>query len=227
MKRLWTVAVLGFTTLAIAAPHGTAPRSSADRYPAHLQRDDVAVGAELLSPAKVQRTFVSDLKRCCLVVELALYPQAGKPLEVSLDRFSLREVGADTAAKASSPKVVAASLQKDARAQRDVTVSPMVGIGYSSGTAYDPVTGTRERGGVTTAAGVGVGIGSPGDAPGSSPADRNTMEVELSDKGLPEGSASAPVSGYLYFPLSSRKKKAAYQLEYWQDGQKIVLPLPQ
>jgi hypothetical protein len=54
------------------------------------------------------------------------------------------------------------------------------------------------------------------------------MELELSEKSLPEGTASAPVSGYLYFALPSGKdKKAAHQLEYMLNGSKVVLTLPQ
>lgn len=50
------------------------------------------------------------------------------------------------------------------------------------------------------------------------------MELELGEKGLPEGVASAPVSGYLYFALPSGKnKKGPYQLEYTLNGQKVIL----
>jgi hypothetical protein len=50
------------------------------------------------------------------------------------------------------------------------------------------------------------------------------METELSEKGLPEGTAAAPVAGYLYFDLP-RDEKAPYQLEYLLNGQKAVLDL--
>ena len=36
--------------------------------------------------------------------------------------------------------------------------------------------------------------------------DRATVEAELTYKGLPEGKASSPVAGYLYFPILSKKK---------------------
>jgi hypothetical protein len=226
MKGLWTTALLAcVAVLAFAAPKGTVPLSSANRYPAHQQRDSVSIGAKLLTPEQVRRTFVSDLKRCCMVVEVALYPQPKQPLDVSLDSFSIRAVGTDTASKASEPKLVAAKLQQDARAERDITVSPEVGVGYSSGGYYDPATGAVRGRGVTTMAGVGIGIGGAGSAPASTAQDRATMELELSDKGLPEGSTAAPVAGYIYFPISSKKKKVAYQLEYMLNGNKVVLPL--
>ena len=52
------------------------------------------------------------------------------------------------------------------------------------------------------------------------------MEAELSEKGLPEGTASAPVAGYVYFPVA-RKKNATMSLEYFLHGEKVVLKLPQ
>jgi hypothetical protein len=52
------------------------------------------------------------------------------------------------------------------------------------------------------------------------------METELSEKGLPEGSVSAPVAGFVYFPLASRKKNATLQLEYKVNGENVSLTLP-
>jgi hypothetical protein len=52
------------------------------------------------------------------------------------------------------------------------------------------------------------------------------MEAELGEKGLPEGSAAAPLAGYIYFPVSSKKKRAAHQLEYTLGQNKILLSLP-
>jgi hypothetical protein len=108
-----------------------------------------------------------------------------------------------------------------------VAVYPTAAVGYESG-GIDPVTGQRRGRGVYTSTGVGVGVGGPQPpAPGSTERDRRTMELELSEKGLPEGNAAAPVSGYLYFVLSSGKnKKAPHQLEYMLNGEKITLQLP-
>ncbi len=221
------VALLAAASLSSAAPRGTAPRSSAGRYHANAQHDGVAIGAELLSAEQTRKTFVSDVNNCCLVVEVALYPQKDKPLRVAGYDFTLSIVGTDTVTKPQSAKVVAASLQKKAGSQRDVTVSPTVGVGYESGTYIDPVTGQQQHAhGVYTSAGVGVGVGAPGTAPGSTDRDRDTMETELTEKGLPEGSASAPVAGYLYFPIAKKKKDAKLLLEYTLNGNKVTLSLP-
>ncbi len=53
------------------------------------------------------------------------------------------------------------------------------------------------------------------------------MELELTDKGLPEDLTKKPVSGYLYFSYSERKRGDVYQLECTLGGSKSVLPLKQ
>jgi hypothetical protein len=121
---------------------------------------------------------------------------------------------------------VAMSLQRKAGSGRDITVSPTVGVGYES-RGYDPIMGGRTSGGVTRSAGVMVGVGGSGPKAGSTDKDRAAIEIELDEKGLPEGSASAPVSGYQYFPTVSRKKGTALQIECVMNGNKVVLNLPQ
>lgn len=226
MTRIGRAVVVTFLmmVLAWASPKGTAPRSSASDYPAHAQQDGVSIGGKLLTTAEVRKTFVSDLNRCCVVVEVAVFPKSGQNLEVSLDDVTLRIAGTDTAARPSSATVVSAALQKDARQQRDITVVPTVTVGYETGTGYDPVTGTGRSSGVYTGAGVGVGVGQRGDQPGVSDKDRSVMETELSEKGLPEGEAAHPVAGYLYFQIP-KSKNAKYELQYKLNGNTVHLNL--
>jgi hypothetical protein len=226
-KSIWLAAGLAcFAVFAFAAPKGTVARSAALKYPAHAEQDGVAMGAVLLTSQEARKDFVSDVNHCCLVVEVALYPQKGQNLDVSLNDFSLRTMGTDSAVKAASATLISGTLQKKAAASRDVVVSPSVGVGYESGVVYDPITGQPRRGGgVYTQTGVGVGIGSPGGQGGSTDADRKVMEAELDEKGLPEGTAATPVAGYLYFPLAKKAKNAHYELEYMLNGAKVVLRL--
>lgn len=221
----WMIAltVFCFFSTAWAEPKGTVPRSAATQYPAHAEDGGVSIGAMVLSRKEARKTFVSDVNSCCIVVEIAVYPDKTKPLNLSLSDFSLRAKDAESAVKASSPRIIAASVQKNAKSGRDVAVYPTTSIGYSSGGGYDPVTGTRQGGGVYTQTGVGVGVGNS-TGPGVSDNDRGVMETELTEKGLPEGDASSPVAGYVYFRASS-KKKADYQVEYVLDGKKLVLPV--
>jgi hypothetical protein len=207
-------------------PRGSVPRSSADRYHSHAKLDGTSVGANILTPKQVQKAFVTDLNRCCIVVEFAFYPAQGKdPHDLSLDDFALYISGSDIGTKPQSATVVAASLQKKAGSGPPVSVSGGATVGYESGTYTDPNTGQPTRGhGVYT--GTEVNVSDPKPAPGSTERDRQIMETELSQKGLPQGKTLAPVSGYLYFSIHNRKKDAKYQLEYNFNGEKLVLPLP-
>lgn len=222
------IALMCVLSLSAETPRGTVPRTTADRYPVHAAESGVSIGVTLLTPDQVHNAFVSDVNRCCLVVEVALYPAKDSTVGVSLNNFVLRVTGTEVAAKPSVAKVLAAKLQKKAASpqDRDITISPTTSVGYESG-GYDPITGQRRGGGVYTSTGVGVGVGGSQPQPGSSDVDRNTMELELGEKALPEGEASTPVAGYLYFALPRTKgKKAAHQLEYMLNGNKVVLTLP-
>jgi hypothetical protein len=217
--------LVSMTFLLAEEPRGTEPRLAAIKYPAHAEINGVAIGASLLTRDQVRRSFVSDVNRRCLVVEVAFYPVKDHPLNVSLNDFVLRIKDSDVTAKPSPAKVIAFSLQKKARSDRDVTVSPSYGVTYQSGPGYDPVTGNAQSSGITQTTGVRVGVGRPGASPGSTDKDRSAMEAELGEKGLPEGSAT-PFAGYIYFPVSSTKKNATRQLEYTLGQDKVALSLP-
>ena len=222
-KFIIALAVVCFFSSALAGPNGTVPRLAPTQYPVYAQRDGFSIGAKLLSRKEARKIFVSDVNSCCITVEIAVYPDKNKPLNISLNDFILRAKNAESAMKASSPRIVAASVQKHAKSGRDIAVFPTTAVGYSSGNVYDPVTGTRQGGGVYTQTGVGVAVGSP-HGPGVSDKDRSVMETELTEKGLPEGAASSPVAGYIYFPVSPTKK-ADYQVEYVSDGKILILPV--
>jgi hypothetical protein len=216
--------LIAAASLCSASPRGTAPRASADRYPVNAQHEGVSIGAKFVTAEEARKNFVSDVNACCLVVEVALYPQKDTPLNVDASDFTLSIVDTDIAAKPESAKLVAASLQKKNDSPRNVGVASSVGVGYESGTYVDPNGQTQRVHGVTTSVGVAVATGPNATGPGST--DRDTMETELTEKGLPEGTVSAPVSGYLYFAITKKKKDAKLLLEYALNGNKIALPLP-
>lgn len=226
----WIVAGLVICATAVASdgPKGTVPRATPDKYEAHAEHDGVGVGATLLTPTQARKVFSAEIDRCCMVVEVAIYPQKDGLAEVSLNDFALRIAGKDIASRPSSAEVVAGKLQRQAETPpHGPDVGGSVGVGQGRYDEIDPVTGQRRTvRTVTTGAGVGVGIGGPPPPPrpGSSDEERRALELELKEKGLPEGNTAVPVSGYIYFSLS-QKKNAKYQLEYTLDGGKVVLPL--
>jgi hypothetical protein len=227
MKKLLPLVFVFAAALVADTSRGTVPRASAEKYAAHAEQNGSSMGARLLSPKEARKEFATDVDQCCMVVEVALYPQKDGMLEISLADFVLRITGQDIGSRPTSAAIVAGKLQRRAEPNyggKDVTISPSVGVGYDTG-GIDPVTGQRRPGGVVTSTGVGVGVGGPQPPkPGSTDADRRTMELELKEKGLPEGNTAASVAGYIYFSAPPRKN-AKYQLEYMLNGSKVVLPL--
>ena len=200
----WALLATFPLTLLAETQDGIPPRRSAADYPAHAEVEGVAVGAALLTAEQVRHNFVSDLNRGYLVVEVSAYPNVSEGIELARHHFVLKTAEGTHLSRPADPKTVAAILNRTAGSDREVTLYPSVGIGYESGPRYDPVTGTQRVGGLSTSAGVGVGVG-PSQS-GASEQDRRTMEMELSEKGLPDIKTSKPVSGYLYFPVTGKKK---------------------
>jgi hypothetical protein len=223
-----SIVFVGVVSMASAGPRGTVPKATVREYRAHAERDGRGIGAILLTSDQVHKTFVSDVNRCCIVVEVAFYPEKDKPLTISLDDLTLQANGSDTLMRPMSARAVAATLQEKAEKGRQVTTSTSVGVGYESGTYIDPVTGNPKKvHGVTTETGVGVGVGDSGTQPGATNTSRDNAEIELADRGLVEGTASAPVAGYVYFPAPVKKKKnTMLQLQYALNDQTVVLALP-
>jgi hypothetical protein len=207
------------------ALRGTAPRRAPEKYHAHATFEGVSIGAELLTRKEVAKEFAANVNRCCLVVRVALYPKKDELLSVSLDDFTLTVAGTDTPIRPQSATVVSAKLEKSS-SNRGVTTSASAGIGYETGTYIDPVTGQPVRvHGVTTSAGVAAGVGDPVPATVAEH-EREVIERELSEKGLPEAKTAIPVSGYLYFSLPRQKKDTKYHLEYAVKGATLNLELP-
>jgi hypothetical protein len=205
--------VLGLGLMA-ADRAGIVPLESANAYPRQAERDSFTLGAKILSAEDVRRLFASDLNKRYVVVEVAVYPREGQLVNVSADQFVLYEEVSSESARAAAPRDAARILQQTnaKRGGRDIVLYPQMGVGYSSGGPY-------RRGGVDTSVGVGVGVGGPGEPEADTPEDRDAMEAELSEKGLPSGDFAKPVAGYLYFPLKLRKPaEATLTLEQWPDS---------
>jgi len=201
---------------------GIKPRASAENYASHAEAKGIAMGATLLTPDEVRRDFTVDLNSCCIVLEVAVFPENGQNLEIARKDFSLRVTGTSTAVKPSSPDLLAIGFRLSPRGG-SMTPHGSVGVTYGLG-GYDPRTGQTISHSVDTSADVAVGTPPLSSQP--TELDRELMELELSKKSLPEGKISTPVAGYLYFPRTKKKKRAARLLEYTMAGEKITLSLP-
>jgi len=217
MRRVSWIAFAAVAMLASDGP-GIRPRAQATDYPAHAAAGGVTIAVAVLPADKVQKLFSADVvKAGYTVMEAAVYPDAGKEIDVSSDDFTLR-IGSDPdTARAEPPAVVvvaAAAPDKTPVPQvpGKVTVHTQQTVGYSTGGGYDPATGRRYPGGVYTDTQVGVGVGNPGagGAPPPPPAQNrdDRLRQKLEDKALPEGKTAKPVAGYLYFAKATPKLKS-------------------
>jgi len=226
---------------------GIRPRPSASDYPAHQNGASVTVAAAMLSPEQTRKQFAVDLNHLgYVVVEVALYPDPSKNVEVASRDFMLRVSPEGTTLRPVSPSTIAAQLHKkespaSSTKVPDSPVHVMGGttIGYESGGVYP--NGQRRPGGVYTDTGVGVGVGGPGQRPddprGTPPprpsstsqgkdADSLSVQVDLENQALPEGKIGEPVAGYLYFTKPVMKKKSSVDLTWYGPGEQVKVPLP-
>jgi len=203
---------------------GAAPRASAAKYRAHLERDGFSIGAELLSKKQASKTFAADVSHCCLVVLVAVYPNKDQPVDLSFTDFALEEVGSDIPVRPESATIVAAQLEKQKNSSA-TEVYPHGTVGYEWGTYTDPNTGQPVHV-HTVDTEVGVDVAPNGKVPPNvADRDRDAMERELYEKALPDAKVSSPVAGYLYFRVPNRNKKAKYHLTYSGHAETVDLAL--
>ena len=174
--------------------------------------------------------FGADLNRAGYVlVEVAVYPEPGNRVELSLGDFTLRTESSGSTVRPAASDVIAAAVYPDDSGKPPgipgkVDVYTESTIGYSTG-------GNGRRGGVYTGEGVGVGVGNPGGSPPprgpSKDKERSLLEAALSEKGLPAGKTGHAVAGYLYFPQpASKARNRGYRLTWSSSEGTIRLDLP-
>jgi hypothetical protein len=207
---------------------GIRPRDSSGDYPAYQTAGGITVAAAVLLPDQVRKIFATDLNRGgYIVVEVAVYLEAGRVLDLSNADFVLR-IDSETVRPVARSAIAAilAKQEHNSRQPNDVTV--VTGASVGRATINDPVTGRRGSV-VYTDASVGVGVGRSGGPPDPAVTDRDraAIQQELEAKSLPEGKTTPAVAGYLYFPRARRKRKnAAVELTYYGPTGQLKLRLP-
>jgi hypothetical protein len=233
MKKSFVVA-LAAGALLVRGDTGIRPRASASDYPSHQNGEGVTLAAAIVPAEQVKKLFATDLNKLgYIVVEMAVYPDPDKNLEIASRDFMLRVNPEGTTIRAVKPSVIAGQLHKKETPSippelpGHVQVHPTATVGYESGT-YNG----RRTSGVYTGAGVGVGAGdprvdqNPPPPPGSKHPDSLSTQVDLEERALPEGQVHEPVAGYLYFPKPDLKKKSSLDLTWYGPAGQIRLVLP-
>ena len=151
----------------LATDHsGVRPRGAAKDYPAYDSAEGFTIGASVVPLGKVRLQLSSDLvKAGYTVLEIAVYPDPGKEVDVFAGDFTVGVGSNPNAANAETPIMVVQSIEADQHMDQPripdrAQVHGEQTIGVSTG-GRDPVTGRRYPGGVYTETGVGVGVGNP------------------------------------------------------------------
>ena len=237
--------------LTVAAPllfaqsGGIPVRPSPTDYATRNLVDGITLAASVVPPDQLRKLFSKDLNReGYVVVEVAVFPESGAPLDISPDEFTMKVGAEGTILTTRSPAAIAAGDKKTTTASSkppqlpgDVHVYNTATIGYESRT-----NGPYGRqGGVYTGTGTTVAVGNPPYPPdgypngGPSPQpvprgakpDWTTLKQELESQELPAGRTALPVAGYLYFlKPSSKEKRPDYELVWYRTAGQIRLSIP-
>lgn len=231
---------LAAAAMLVAQPAGIPVRPAPTDYATRNVADGVTLAASIVPAAQMRKIFSKDLDHeGYLVVEVAVYPSPGTPLDITPDEFTLR--GADSAILITqSPAAIAAGEKQRAQTSNskgpqlpgNVHVYNTATIGYESGGPY-------RRGGVYTGTSTTVAVGDPRNDPNYPPPppsqapprgakpDRTALKQELEDKELPAGRTGVAVAGYLYFLKPSGKQKSSeYELVWHRTGAQMRLAIP-
>jgi len=205
MLRISAVALLLAATLSAGKPKTTGPFKN--------ENQGLAISATMiLDHEEIKELVGSDLGGHYILVKVTVTPKFGGTVDVRRDDFTLKT---DKDGERARPFVASQIAGKGALVVTEKAGGTSGGPQF--GSPYDyPAYGAGVGGGPTqvTEAQAKMQTGAKGDSP---------LMKTLNEKILPEKKTdSAPVSGFLYFPMEKQKQK---DLELWYntpDG-KLVL----
>jgi len=224
----WIPLLLAASLAVVADDRGVSPRPQASDYPASQSVKTVDIGAVVVPAQRIERMLNGEIAKHYAVLEVAVYPRDGQTIDV--DRIDFRLKIGDETSFAERPSDVATPWrEKNPPSTRPVTVVSDTGVVYSK--TSDPVNGRRSGWGVYE--GVGVtndprAAGPTAPPPSNRDADSRIIEQRVRELSLPEGRTSAPVAGFLFFPLDKAKgrKGSVMELRWTKDGETSTLRVP-
>jgi hypothetical protein len=203
------------------------PKDKAADYPVHANAGAVEIGAEYLvhSIPGGRQTFIASEY---LVFEVAVFPGRGEAAEIRTGTFTLRVNGKKQALYPDSPGFVAASLKYPDWEQRP-NAQIQAGLGDAGVTLGRPPVVGRFPGDPTPSQ-----SRLPRSPRAPDPDDRRGVEREepehaedvVARTALPEGAATKPVSGYLFFRYQGKAKSIkSLELIYQGKAESVALKL--
>jgi hypothetical protein len=185
----------------------TTAKEKATDYPVHADVGTLSIGAEYLVhsiPAHSQTFFARDY----LVVDVAVFPGRQEPVEIGNNTFTLRINGRKETIFRDTPGFVAASLkypdwEQQRRAEMEAGVGN-AGVTIGRPTAVgrfpdDPTPGHSRLPPAPKAPTPDESAGIEQDAP-------QNVDEALAQVALPDGPASKPVAGYIFFHYRGKAK---------------------
>ena len=219
-------AIMAVAAVVRAGDQGIGPRPAPTDYPAWRTAGGLTLAAAVLTPEQVKKRFHTNLNRGYVAVEVAVYPEAGREVNLAVQDFMARFGSDPEIQRPLGPPVIAARLGKkgapppDARGKVHVYTTETVGYEH----------GPYGRSGVYTGTSTAVGIGDPGVPPPPPPApsgmDRTGIRLELDQLSLPEGKISQATAGYLYFAKPAKGKLSPLHLTYYGEQGQIQIEVP-
>jgi hypothetical protein len=224
----WIFSILLAALLAMAGD-GLAPRGGPSDYPAHASAGRLTLAVAAVSVDQAKKVFGARIDQAgYLAFEVALYPEPGSEVAVSLSDFALRLGEDGSSVRAAEPDVIAAATipapgfeQSNAQDNDKVTVAKTNGIGTAAG-------GTGTIHGVQGATrGDYSDEAPPPPSAGAKAAARKRLDQSLTSRQLPAGRITQPVAGYLYFPKPpGRARKDSFQLSWLGENTHVTLIVP-
>ncbi|MBZ5593263.1 MAG: hypothetical protein LAP39_13560 [Acidobacteriia bacterium] len=197
-------------------------------YPVHAASRATAIGAEYLVhsiPTHSQTFFARDY----LVVEVAVFPARGEPVEINTNTFTLRLNGRKEILYRDTPGFVAASLRYPDWEQPHPHTEVQAGAG-NAGVILgrppvvgrfpdDPTPGQNRLPAPPKAP-------TPDERAGIDRDEPQTPDEAVAQYGLPDGRIEKPVSGYIYFHFRGKTKSIkSLDLVYEDNAGSVTLKL--
>ncbi|HWC98421.1 MAG TPA: hypothetical protein VG456_16795 [Candidatus Sulfopaludibacter sp.] len=193
--------LLWFCLVGAIYAQGTTPKEKPEDYPVHAQARSASLGAEFMihSFSGGEQTY---LVKDYIVIEVALYPPKGQPVDVHSGNFMVRINGKKQELLPQPPSIVAASMTHPewggpSRVEAGAGAGP---AGVSLGQPRPmQIPGIPMPG--QTPAPTRVPKDNPG---GLEPREKVTADQLLLITALPQGQSPRPVSGFLYFAYTGK-----------------------
>lgn len=202
--------VLALISILLAAGQGTESKRKPSDFPVQVKVANAEVAAEFMVRliSYGRESFVTDN---FLVVEVAIFPDAGKSLDIKLTDFTLRVSGKKDVLYAQPPSAVISYVRYP-----DWERAP---VGSSRGE-----TGERFPGDPRARRMPGPPVPPNDDAPVE---QRMSNSEVVTKSSLPEGPRKTPVSGFLFFPWKGNpaKLKSVELLTTLGSGDPVALRL--